>query len=98
VSKTKQTCVILEGECAGSHVCPLSSIKAGSIVCIKQLSATPELRARLREMGLGERQKVKLVSRQSNIICQVCNARLGISKRLAESILVEALPGQMEAA
>jgi Fe2+ transport system protein FeoA len=98
VSKSKQTYVILEGQCAGTQVCPLSCVKAGSVVCIKRLSATPELRSRLREMGLGEQQKIKLLSRQSNIICQVCNARLGISKRLAESILVEALPGQMEAA
>jgi stage III sporulation protein SpoIIIAA len=43
-------------------------------------------------MGLCEEQKIKLVARQSSLICQVCNARLGISKKLAESILVEALP------
>jgi hypothetical protein len=49
-------------------------------------------------MGLIEEQTVKLVSSQSNIICQVCNARLGISRQVARSILVEALPGQMEAA
>jgi hypothetical protein len=30
-----------------------------------------------------------LVSRQTNIICQVCNARLGISTQLADTILVE---------
>lgn len=67
-------------------------------MCIKKLAASPELRTRLREMGFGEQQRIKLVSRHSNIICQVCNARLGISRRLAESILVEAMPGQMEAA
>ncbi len=98
MNKHQPTYVLLEGQCAGTHVCPLSSVKAGSVVCIKQLSASPELRSRLREMGLGEEQKVKLLSSQSNIICQVCNARLGISKQLAKSILVEALPGQMEAA
>jgi len=98
VSKPKQTCVIIGGECVGGQVCPLSSVKTGSVVCIKKLAASPELRTRLREMGFGEQQRIKLVSRQSNIICQVCNARLGISKRLAESILVEAMPGQMEAA
>lgn len=47
--------------------------------------------ARLREMGLGEEQHIKVVARQSTFICQVCNARLGISKKLADAILVEAV-------
>jgi len=98
VSKLKSSYVVLEGQCAGTHVCPLSRIKAGSVVCIRQLAASPELRARLREMGFLEQQKIRLVSCDSNLICQVCNARLGISKQLAKSILVDALPGQMEAA
>jgi Fe2+ transport system protein FeoA len=83
---------ILEGECAGAKVCPLSHIAEGTVVCIKQLSASKDVTHRLREMGLCEEQKIKLVARQSSLICQVCNARLGISKKLAESILVEAVP------
>jgi Fe2+ transport system protein FeoA len=98
VSKRTSSYVILEGQCAGPLVCPLSRIKAGSIVCIKHLSASPEISSRLREMGLCEKQKVKLLSRHPSIICQVCNARLGISKRLAEAILVETVPAHMEAA
>lgn len=90
--------MILEGQCAGPSVCPLSRIKIGNVVCIKQLASSPELRVRLRELGFCEEQRIKLLSRQSNIICQVCNARLGISKKLAETILVEAMPAQMEAA
>jgi Fe2+ transport system protein FeoA len=93
-----QSDVAIDGACAGPLVCPLSRIKTGHMVCIKELAAAPEVQDRLREMGLGEQQKVKLLSRESNIICQVCNARLGISKRLAEAILVEALPAQTEAA
>jgi len=98
VNKETQSYVVLEGKCAGPLVCPLSRIKAGHIVCIKQLSAPPEVGARLRELGFCEKQKIKLVSRQSDLICQVCNARLGISKRLADAIMVEALPAQTEAA
>ena len=86
------------GECAGPTVCPLSRVKAGTVVSIKELAAAPEIRVRLREMGFGEKQIVKLLSRQSNIICQVCNARLGISQELAEAILVEPLPAGVEAA
>lgn len=72
-------------------------MQPGTTVCIKELSTGPELTGRLRELGFCERQKIKLVSRNSNYICQVCNARLGISEKLAESIIVEAvaeiLPG-----
>ena len=64
---------------------------AGDTVCIKGLSASPDVSDRLREMGFCEQQKIKLVSRQSNYICQVCNARLGISQKLAETIIVEPL-------
>jgi Fe2+ transport system protein FeoA len=69
----------------------LSSVRTGVAVRIKQLSAPPEVTHRLREMGFCEEQKIKLLSRQSSLICQVCNARLGISARLAEKILVEPL-------
>jgi Fe2+ transport system protein FeoA len=67
-------------------------VEAGEVVCIRELSVAPDVQDRLRELGLGERQKVKLLSRDSNFICQVCNARLGISESLAKSILVEPVP------
>ena len=80
-----------EKGCTQPFLCPLSQVKAGVAVRIKQLSASPEVTHRLREMGFCEEQKIKLLSRQSSVICQVCNARLGISTRLAEQILVEPL-------
>ena len=64
-------------------------MEVGTVVCIKQLSASPDVTSRLRELGICEEQQIKLLSRDSNFICQVCNARLGISQELAESILVE---------
>jgi Fe2+ transport system protein FeoA len=70
----------------------LSHIAAGTTVCIKALAASPEMRDRLRELGLGEEQRIKLLSRQANIICQVCNARLALSESLAKTILVQPLP------
>ena len=83
---------VLEGRCAGPEVCPLSRVKAGAVVCIRQLSTAPEITSRLRELGFCEDQKIKLVARQSNYICQVCNARLAISGKLADSIMVETVP------
>jgi len=68
---------------------PLSAVAPGVSVRIKQLSASPELSCRLRELGFCEEQRIKLLSRNSNLICQVCNARLGISTQLARLIWVE---------
>jgi len=53
---------------------------------------------RLREMGFCEEQQIKLLSRDGNLICQVCNARLGISAELADAIMVEPLPGRLKMA
>ena len=89
---------ILEGRCAGPEVCPLSRVRAGSVVCIKQLSTAPEVTNRLRELGLCEEQRIKLLARQSSYICQVCNARLAISKRLADSIMVEPVAASLQGA
>ena len=77
-----------ESDCA---LCPLNRVRAGLEVRIKQLCATPEVAARLREIGFGEDQIIRLITSQTNIICQVCNARMAISAHLAETILVEPL-------
>ena len=82
---------VLEGRCAGPQVCPLSRVQAGAVVCIKQLFTAPEVTDRLRELGFCEEQRIKLLARQSNFICQVCNARLAISGKLADMIMVQAV-------
>jgi Fe2+ transport system protein FeoA len=76
---------------------PLSDVRAGVSVRIKQVSASPEVTNRLREMGFCEEQKIRLISRQSNLICQVCHARIGLNPKLAEKILVEALQSEKAA-
>ena len=86
--------VEVPAECTQPFVCPLSCVSAGTSVRIKQLSAPPEVTHRLREMGFCEEQKIRLLAQHTNIICQVCNVRLGISTQLAEKILVEPLQAQ----
>jgi Fe2+ transport system protein FeoA len=76
----------------------LSCIAEGTVVCIKHLSTAPGISARLRELGFCEEQQIRLVAKASNFICQVCNARLGISAKLAASIFVEAVPATFPAA
>lgn len=76
-------------DCQQPFMCPLSHVRAGTSVKIKQLTASPEVTHRLREMGFCEEQKIRLLAQQANVICQVCNVRLGISAQLAEKIIVE---------
>jgi len=77
------------GSCGDELVCPLTRVQPGTTCRIRQVLASPELTQRLREMGFCEEQKVRLLSRERTMICQVCNVRMGISAKLAESILVE---------
>lgn len=85
--------------CPGDpSLCPLSRVVAGIPVRIKQLRVPPEMCNRLREMGLGEDRQIKLLCCKSNFICLVCNARLGISSQLADSIFVEPLSASKSAA
>lgn len=77
--------------CPQADICPLSHVEAGMVVCIKQLTAQPAVVDRLRELGLGEEQRVRLISRHPSLICQVCNARVALSQDLANAILVEPL-------
>jgi ferrous iron transport protein A len=75
--------------CPKPLVCPLSRVKAGMAVRIKQFATPPEITQRLREIGFVEEKVIKLISAQANLICQVCNARLALSNGLSELILVE---------
>ena len=78
-----------EDECPASDLCPLNSVPAGTFVRIKQLAGSNDLNDRLREMGFCEDREIRLISQSSNLLCQVCNARLGLNPRIAESIMVE---------
>ena len=78
--------------CERYGICPLSKVPVGMRVRIRQHLGSPEIVRRLREIGFCEDQVIKLLSCQANVICQVCNARLGVAMQLADSIMVEPLP------
>lgn len=84
--------------CQQPLICPLSRVPVGADVRIKQLDTPPEITHRLREMGFCEEQRIRLLSSHTSVICEVCNARLGLSAQLAENILVEAPPHQQQRA
>jgi len=81
-----------------AFVCPLSQVPPGTVCRVNQLLASPDICSRLREMGFCEQQQIRLLTQERTMICQVCNARLGISARLADAILVEPIPAGARAA
>lgn len=89
MSKSKKTYTIIDGKCVGDALCPLSRVQVGMVVCVKRLDATPAMQDRLRELGFCEQQRIKLLSKHFNLICLVCDSRLGISEQLADNIFVE---------
>jgi len=77
---------------AQCETCPLNRIEAGVVVRIKKLGASPDIQVRLRELGFCEEQIIRLLTSGTHYICQVCNTRLALGRKLAEVILVETLP------
>jgi len=71
------------------ELCPLTRVQTGIAVRVRQLCATPEIQARLRELGFCEDQVIRLITNRTGFICQVCNSRLALSEQMASLILVE---------
>jgi ferrous iron transport protein A len=67
----------------------LSDVPVGRRVRIAQLSSQPETCSRLRELGFCENAVIRCVNKASgNIICEVCNTRIGLNQLVASSIYV----------
>jgi ferrous iron transport protein A len=75
--------------CGQPATCSLAQATAGASLRVKELNAPAEVALRLRELGFCEQQRIRLLSKHTNVICQVCNVRLGISRDLAGMIMVE---------
>ena len=79
----------LPSVCGEPATCSLAQAAAGASLTVRELRAPPDIAVRLRELGFCEQQRVRLLSKHTHVICQVCNVRLGISRDLAGMILVE---------
>ena len=75
--------------CGEPRTCSLAQASPGACLTVRELKAPADVAIRLRELGFCEQQRVRLLSKHTNVICQVCNVRLGISKDLASMIVVE---------
>ncbi len=56
---------------------------------VEQLRSQPEICTRLRELGFCEKAVVRCLSKaHGNLICEVCNTRIGLNAAIASSIFV----------
>ncbi len=68
---------------------PLQDVPPGQKARVQKLAARPALCRRLREMGFCEFAEVTILNKNGAMLCQVCHSKICLSRRLAESILVE---------
>lgn len=70
----------------------LAEIPAGTSVTISRLESQPETCLRLRELGFCENATIRCVTNgSSQLICEVCNTRIGLNYSTANSIIVSPL-------
>ena len=70
----------------------LAHIPSGKTVRIQQLTSQPETCQRLRELGFCENATVRCVTNGSmQLICEVCNTRVGLNHSIADSIIVSSI-------
>lgn len=67
----------------------LAQTPAGTTVTISHLDSHPDTCNRLREVGFCENATIRLVSTgSSQLICEVCNTRIGLNHTTANAIVV----------
>lgn len=70
----------------------LAEIPAGTSVTISRLESHPETCLRLRELGFCENATIRCVTNgSSQLICEVCNTKVGLNFSTANSIIVTPL-------
>lgn len=68
---------------------PLLKAACGQRVRVCRLNGQPTLCHRLRELGFCEEAEVTVLNNSHAVMCQVCGAKVGLSRQLAESIHVQ---------
>ncbi|MFA5833329.1 MAG: FeoA family protein [Bacteroidota bacterium] len=67
----------------------LAQIPAGTTVTVSHLDSHPDTCNRLREIGFCENATIRCVSNgSSQLICEVCNTRIGLNYTTANAIVV----------
>jgi ferrous iron transport protein A len=69
----------------------LAQVPIGRFVRIHRIESQPEVCRRLHELGFCENAVIRtLVCGDGNLICEVCNSRVGLNHEIASDILVSA--------
>jgi len=71
----------------------LNHLPIGASGRICELAGDAGVCSRLRELGFCESAVIEKVAGQGTLLCQVCNARIALSERAAEHIIVELIRG-----
>ena len=71
----------------------LTELPVGAAGRVCELNGKAELCQRLREMGFCESAVIEKVSGEHTLVCQLCGARIALSGRAAEHIVVELIRG-----
>jgi ferrous iron transport protein A len=67
----------------------LAQTPAGTTVTVSHLDSHPDTCNRLREVGFCENATIRMISSgSSQLICEVCNTRIGLSYTTANAIVV----------
>jgi len=67
----------------------LTEVPIGRHARVRHLSIQPEIGFRLRELGFRENAVIQCINKgDGTIICEVCNARIGLNGYLAGRIVV----------
>lgn len=69
----------------------LERAPSGQVLCVTSVRGEPPHAQRLRELGMFEGQRVRVLSAGNPLICQIGDCRLGMCQRLARCVLVEPL-------
>jgi len=67
----------------------LCEARVGSKLRVRDLKSHPAVCQRLREMGFCEFAEIHKVADNGALICQVCGARVALSRSLGKQIIVE---------
>lgn len=67
----------------------LHDVEPRERVRVQRLSGQPALCRRLREMGFCEQAEVEILNKGGAMLCQVCNSKVCLSRKLAELIMVK---------
>lgn len=68
---------------------PLCLLAPGAQAEIFRLGGKEDVNHRLRELGFCEASKVRKISGQSTVVCEVCGTKLALSAELARLIHVQ---------